>query len=307
MTLLYKVANRVRTRVSKNALSRQINEINKDKPLIKVKGSWLHFKELGFKGKITTHDVLLNNYSILRDLILKQNFIPVSDDDSFILTKGTLVLPITTAEDLFIINEVFISGIYDFQYEGPIVVFDIGMNVGFASLFFSQKPGVERVYSYEPLLPTYNQAQKVLKRNPENKVFSFPFGLGDRNGKVSVRYSPEIRGRISLEGSDNRPDMQKGSAETAEVRKASEVFQQEYEKIHQANPKTSIFMKIDTEGSEMTIICDLASAGLLSKVKGLMIEWHSSDYKEIIETLKNESFVTYTIRNNSTGMIYASR
>src|SRR6185312_6672086 len=57
--------------------------------------------------------------------------------------------------------------------EKKIALIDIGMNVGITSLFYASKPNVEKVFSFEPFVPTFN---------------------------MTVTYSTQDKGRMGING-----------------------------------------------------------------------------------------------------------
>ena len=104
----------------------------------------------------------------------------VSHKEGVLASFKGLQLYIETPEEFFIIKEVFIEKDYNLLSQESFVVFDIGMNIGISSLFFGLKNNVDKIYSFEPVVPTYDQALHNLELNPSysNKIDAFNFGLG---------------------------------------------------------------------------------------------------------------------------------
>ena len=104
----------------------------------------------------------------------------VSHKEGVLASFKGLQLYIETPEEFFIIKEVFIEKDYNLLSQESFVVFDIGMNIGISSLFFGLKNNVDKIYSFEPVVPTYDQALHNLDLNPSysNKIDAFNFGLG---------------------------------------------------------------------------------------------------------------------------------
>lgn len=78
-----------------------------------------------------------------------------------------IIFNVQTSEEILILHEIFVGGIYNIITPKPVVVLDIGMNTGFASLYFSIQPCVLSVVGYEPFVKTYEQAKENFSLNPE--------------------------------------------------------------------------------------------------------------------------------------------
>ena len=65
-----------------------------------------------------------------------------------------LEIIVESFEEFFIIAEIFIDYDYNFLLNEEVVVLDIGMNIGIASLFFSKMNAVTKVYGFEPVADT---------------------------------------------------------------------------------------------------------------------------------------------------------
>ncbi|HLY28259.1 MAG TPA: hypothetical protein VKQ72_18070, partial [Aggregatilineales bacterium] len=72
-----------------------------------------------------------------------------------ILEIGGVKFLVEDIWDIGTIKEIFADHVYNFVIGEPLVVLDIGMNIGVASLFFAANPNVQTVYGYEPFQQTY--------------------------------------------------------------------------------------------------------------------------------------------------------
>src|SRR6185369_17215134 len=98
------------------------------------------FRELAMIDPIP--DFLLSSKHYLRPLLsLPETKIHYSDRKITITIQEINYYP-TTYEEIFILFEIFCNGIYNFIPPGPCIVLDIGMNVGFSSLFFASKDNI---------------------------------------------------------------------------------------------------------------------------------------------------------------------
>lgn len=91
----------------------------------------------------------------------------------------------------YLIKEIFEEGAYNFHIptKKDIIVFDIGMNIGIASLFFAGRANVKKVYSFEPFAPTYEKAVRNFQMNSDeikNKICPYQIALGNHEEKNIV-------------------------------------------------------------------------------------------------------------------------
>ena len=121
-------------------------------------------------GIISNRSLLFKSFSLFEKL--KRNFPELKIEEEgcgFLMSFENLKLYIESPEELFILNEVFIDADYNFLANEKTIVFDIGMNIGIASIFFANKINVSKVYGFEPVEETYKQAIKNLEYNPKLK------------------------------------------------------------------------------------------------------------------------------------------
>ena len=149
------------------------------------------------KKKYSYSEKLLNDLKKNdRILIVEEGVLPfkVSFDELFFF--------VNTREEAFILKELLKDNDYDFTISNDVVVVDIGMNVGFTSLFFSKKENVKKIYSFEPVLETYEFALKNLELNPKiaSKISAYNFGLGSNNYETEFIFSTEYKGSVGIRG-----------------------------------------------------------------------------------------------------------
>src|SRR3989338_865273 len=232
-------------------------------------------------------------------------------NNNILITIDHCKFYIHTTEELLILKEIFLQGVYNFFYNKPTVVWDIGMNVGIASLFFAGKPFIQKVYSYEPFEETYQKACLNINLNPKNsnKIKSFNFGIAQQDKTLTVDYTPEWMGSMSIY---NLPSPKILNINPLLVRKekirlknASTVLRE----IKKENKGYAIMAKIDCEGAEFEIIKCLYENNLLNDVTGFIIELHKKNPEYIINFLSNSKFTIFSnsTANEKIGMIYASR
>jgi FkbM family methyltransferase len=216
-----------------------------------------------------------------------------------------LQIYIESSEEFFIVKEVFVEKDYNLLSNESFVVFDIGMNIGISSLYFALNTNVEQIYSFEPVVTTYNQAAYNLKLNPaySNKIEAFNFGLGGFSRIEKVLYNAQAKGNcgIRLEsslviGKDNSTEIE------INIKNISEVLPDLIAK----HPGQKKVMKIDCEGAEYEIVQKLSDSNVLSDIDILMIEWHDKGAKILEDLLIANDFQLVSRHLTSiTGMIYA--
>lgn len=218
---------------------------------------------------------------------------------------GDLSIEIQTAEEVFILHEIFVNNTYGYHFTRPSLVIDIGMNVGIASLYFANNERVESVYAFEPFTPTFKQAQENFKLNPEisQKITYHNFGLGAADRFEKVEYSSDHRGRVGLFGTDLVRD-QEYRSEKQEIRiwKASKAL----DSVIERDTTMSYVMKMDCEGAEYEILPELMESGWLSLFSVVMLEWHGDGSEMLVELLDKAKFRVFRLTSTGNiGMIYA--
>lgn len=259
-----------------------------------------------FAVKIDKNDLVLNSAGYL--FVIKK-YLPElrleSHKEGILAHFKDLRLYIESSEEFFIIKEVFVEKDYNLVSNQSFVVFDIGMNIGISSLFFALKNNVTQIYSFEPVVTTYNQAVYNLELNPaySNKIKAFNFGLGGFSRVEKVLYNSQAKGNcgIRLESSlvidkDNAKEID------INIKNISEVLPDLMAK-HSGQKKV---LKIDCEGAEYEIVQKLSDTNVLADIDVLLIEWHDKGAKMLEEVLVANDFRVISRHLTSiTGMIYA--
>jgi FkbM family methyltransferase len=253
-----------------------------------------------------TNNLVYNSASYLFEIKRKfPELSLVSHKDGVLASVNGLQLYIESSEEFFIVKEVFIEKDYNLLSNESFVIFDIGMNIGISSLFFGLKNNVDRVYSFEPVVPTYNQALHNLELNTtiSNKIEAFNFGLGGSTRVEKVLYNSQAKGNcgIRLESS---LVIDKNNAEEIEIniKNVSEVLPDLFAK----HPEQKKVLKIDCEGAEYEILQKMNESNLLADIDVLLIEWHDKGATILEELLVANNFNAISRHLTSiTGMIYA--
>jgi len=234
------------------------------------------------------------------------------DGELHVSVSGLNVLA-QTSEDIFILHEIFVDRVYEHWIDRPAVVWDIGGNVGFASLYFAQQSSVRAVVSFEPFQPTYEQALRNLALNPSvaSRIDARACGVAASDRRELLDYHYQWKGHAGTAGTMahvidaglvSRSDC---AREQIVVRSAAGVL----DEIVAAHPGVDLVAKIDCEGCEYEIIDALGRDGHLRALTAVMIEWHSRGAAPLASELVRHGFAVFSRVEASghAGMLYAAR
>ncbi|KQB44215.1 Methyltransferase, FkbM family [Flavobacterium daejeonense] len=263
------------------------------------------------KIKLIVAEFLKKKYSysekLLNDLKKNDRILIVEEDGvPFKVSFEELFFYVNTREEAFILKELLKDNDYDFTISDDVVVVDIGMNVGFTSLFFSKKENVKKIYSFEPVLETYEFALKNLELNSKiaNKISAYNFGIGGNNYETEFIFSTEYKGSVGVRGlkSWNIRIAKDRTIVKVQIKDASEVLTPIFD-----NHKEVFFVcKLDCEGAEYEILENIEKTGVIKKVNLLIIEYHDKGFITLRDILSRNGFVVIIKKTaNHLGIIYA--
>lgn len=157
------------------------------------------------------------------------------------------------------------------------IVFDIGANKGFSSMWFAMLPSVCKVIGYEinPNLEKFINENKEMNNELFSKIKIYNFGLSDRNKKINL-YSLENDDGVTTINDQfyskywSGKRKKKVSECEVYVRKASSEIKKH---LHRYS-KNKYILKIDVEGAEYEIFNDLVENRLLGQFDIIMGETH---------------------------------
>lgn len=258
----------------KDDLTKAIDTFNKN--YYSCKDYFFNSNEHLFKEIMDTDQFFqmcfFNNIKLL-SYSSSENRIQLKTEDGVILA---------TNNRFYTIKEIFASGGYSIPHLHQFknfVVFDIGMNRGYAALKFANFDSCKAVYGFEINQETYDFALENFNLNPSiaHKIKPYNFGLSNENGEVDIYCLPGSDGitTTELEFTNIQGEWLKWKErmeiKKAKVKDASAVL---LELIENDNIASNIILKIDTEGSEHKIIDNLISNGVLDKIDLIMGENH---------------------------------
>ena len=224
----------------------------------------------------------------------------------FMVEVEGLVFKVASLSNMAVLYEIFIEKIYSIHTpHANLVVIDIGMNVGVASLYFAIQPYVKKVYGYEPFPSTFAEACLNVAANPTmvSKLKLINEGVSNVNEKRSITLFES--GLLSASTIEQKNDYGKKIGQVIEVQLVS--IKEVFELVLTENPNAKILVKLDCEGEEYVIFDMLKETTYLNNVELAIIEWHEKGYTAIEKVLLDNEFKLrheHHVSENS-GMIYA--
>lgn len=269
------------------------------------------YKELEYLSKFDVKDeneLLFSSRKFIKKINQHYPNLKIKNHlNGFILSLSDIEIYIESTEEIFIICEVFVEKDYNFVIKSKCIVLDVGANIGIASLFFSTIKYVEKIYSFEPVLDTIEQARINFSLNEKICKVSeiYNFGLGKNDREETFIFNKNIKGNTGVRGilSSSYANISQDVSEVnVKIKNVSNVFLD----IKNNNPHKKIIVKMDCEGAEYEIFVNLAETGVINHVDVFMIEWHDKGAKIIEDILFNNDFSCFSrnLEINS-GMIYA--
>jgi len=298
MSTVNKFLNRINLKISR-IKKKQFEEVPVDRDTV-------FLDKIGIYVNKKKHKFLIDNINFCEKL---HNFcgfsFTVEKDDAIFASFNNIKIQLYNGEELYILNEIYYEGCYNFLLNSDCVVIDIGMNVGLASLFFLQKPFVKKILAYEPIPKTFEHAKINLQQNNADKerITIFNNGVGDEKHTLIVDYSSEWKGSTGIRGLSENKIKSSQKIEKVEIQLKNII-----NVIDEAlKYKLPIVAKIDCEGYEYKIFEKLERENYINKISFYMIEWHDKGPAEIEKKLLSNNFkiLSTLFKSDGAGMIYA--
>lgn len=265
------------------------------------------------KFQISSEQIVAYYHTLTSNLPLNEEVKIINCDNcSWNVIVDDISILLKCKGDVFTFEEIFILKEYNLVTNRDSLIIDIGMNIGIASLFFAKNRWVKKIYGYEPFPITYESAISNIQMNSQlaKKIYTFNFGLSDKNEKKFLPYMYDMNRGLSTLG---RESIENGSE--IYLRCAGE----EIKIVMEKDPMLDVILKIDCEGSEYAIIDQLDKMGILKSINYIIMEWHTKPNIEgitfdrvlwVIELLSKTNFKFIQSFRNGTksfgsGFIYA--
>ena len=223
-----------------------------------------------------------------------------SSDGIFFITNNRFY----TLKEVVAFNGYSIPQLYQFD---DFVVFDVGMNRAYASLWFANFENCSHVYGFEIDDSTYNKAIENIELNNHlsNKITPHNIGFSDCDEIVDLYYISGCDGVNTMisEFTDIQDELKENKdkicTKQVEVKKSSNIISKI---IEENNINSKIVLKIDTEGAEYKIIGDLIQSGVIDKIDVILGEGHIFSEENIVDDLLSLGFKQ--IRYNEQSFTY---
>ena len=150
----------------------------------------------------------------------------------------------------------------------PKVIYDLGANVGIASLHLATLHPDARVYGFEPFPPNYEVCVLNFKNLPKAEVF--PWAVGSRSEVKAFECNEDPRGG-HLQSTPCNPRLQPQKRIDVQVYSIADLLQ-----VRKLEPPE--FLKIDVEGAEVEVLKGMGEA--VQSVKRIFVETHGAALKE---------------------------
>lgn len=157
--------------------------------------------------------------------------------------------------------EIFVRQFYFFRTdsEAPAVL-DCGANVGVAAMYFKWLYPRSRVQCFEPDGPTFALLQRNIADNRLIDVVAHRCALWDESGEVDFFSDPARPGALSM---STDPSYITGHSARVPACRLSDFIS-----------KPIDFLKLDIEGAEHRVLCDLVASGKISLIRRMVVEYH---------------------------------
>ena len=182
-------------------------------------------------------------------------------------------------------------------------IYDVGAHIGFISMFFSKKVGINGyLIAFEPNPRSFSILRRNIELNQLYNVKIFNFGLGERKEKKNLVFNPHFSGTGSMdEGIQKKMMKEDNILETMTVK-----IDTIDNCIKTKNLLKPDMVKIDVEGMEYFVLLGMRET--LSKYNpSLFIEIHGdttenkiANIKRIVELIESYQYSIYHVESKST-------
>lgn len=162
----------------------------------------------------------------------------------------------------------------------PKVIYDIGANIGIASLYLATLYPKARFYGFEPVPANHHMCTLNYGNLPDGKAF--PWAVGSQSKSAIFEFSEnDLRGG-RLEGNCNRNSEFNNRVEVEVVS-----IEDLVSKKHLEPPE---FLKIDVEGAEVEVLKGIGTQ--VVHIKRMLIETHGLELKrQCLDWLQEHQFI----------------
>jgi FkbM family methyltransferase len=169
----------------------------------------------------------------------------------------------------------------------PFAFLDIGANQGLFSLIAGQNPACEKIVALEPVPDTYARLTRNLAENGlSERGLALNFGLSDASAERELTINRQHSGLATL---DDHLDPQ-----DAAISKVTVAMRTMDELARHLPEHLPLFIKIDVEGHEATVIEQILGSPVAARVLGIFYEYDARwcDGDRIDEAMRKAGFAT---------------
>lgn len=221
--------------------------------------------------------------------------------------KGTFMILHNDLEEM-ICREIWYNEDYNINLQADSILIDIGLNVGFASLFFANKEFVKKIYAFEPDKKVYEKAVYNIGLNEKIKDLIEIYNVACSNGIRKELYVDHLEPSFASAGIRKKRSNDSIDCDAMEVEciNSAKVLGKIIDK-HLGKEK--IVVKCDCEGAEYEIFYRLEESGYFDKIDVFVMEWHIGRRDEIEKIFSRNNFIYFitTTPGRTFGKCYAVR
>jgi FkbM family methyltransferase len=140
------------------------------------------------------------------------------------------------------------------------LIFDCGANIGMATLFFKWLYPESTVIAFEPDPTTFRLLQHNIERNRLSDVTAYNVALWDENARIPFFIHANEPGSLLMSTEASRV---RGKKIEVEARRLSDFV---------TGPVD--LLKLDVEGGESRVVCDLLTSGKMQFIRQMIVEYH---------------------------------
>lgn len=162
---------------------------------------------------------------------------------------------------VYLYREIFVRQHYYFHADtdSPLI-FDCGANLGMATLYFKWLYPKARIEAFEPDPTTFAVLKRNVSKNRLVDVAAHNCALWSENGEIEFFVDQATPGSALMSTSSSRFA---GKAIQVSSRRLSDFIREPID-----------FLKLDIEGAERRVLCDLLSSGKVQFIRRMVIEYH---------------------------------
>jgi len=118
------------------------------------------------------------------------------------LPNGETIFYIDKFTAEYVYNEVYSDNVYlqhGISIKDGDVIFDVGANMGIASLYFAQQAKNLQFFTFEPVPAIFEVLEANLARlKPDHTVKNYNIGLSDYSGTTEIKFLPKDSGESAI-------------------------------------------------------------------------------------------------------------